>query len=303
MVLTGIPLSQGIAWGQAIRATGGECFVVFSPERRVSALFMISGEEAECVNGPVMDWARAPSPQELNEQFGMVVYALHHSLPQIKSIRLRPRLSQEGLQFLQANLAFPIDRVDQARTLVILLESSIENQWKALASRIRHEISRAQRAGVQVNSRDAKDRLNDFWEQVRVFYRSRGLYAPELSFIETLLQDSELRGQLISSVHEATQSVSEVLVIEYKGVGYYFYAHEIRGKECPNLSLNACAQWEAMKTLISREVKAYDLNGILHPENKGEEILGYVGVDAYKRKFKGEVVDYASPLICFGDAR
>ena len=301
MVLPGLPLSQGIAWGRAIRAAGGECFVVFSPERRVSALFMISGNEAECVNGPVMDWTRTPSAQELNEQFGMVVYALHQSLPHLKSIRLRPRLSQEGLQFLQANLAFPMDRIDQARTRLIVLESTREHQWNALSPRIRHEISRAQRSGVRVTVRSAQERFPDFWSQVRPFYQARGLYVPEASFVEALLQDSELRGQVISATHEPSQSVSEILVIDYKGVAYYFYAHESRGEGCPNVSLNACAQWEAMKELISRGVKGYDLNGLIHPENQKGENEAYRGVDAYKRKFRGETVDYASPLICFGD--
>jgi hypothetical protein len=302
MVLSGLPLSQGIAWGRAIQASGGECFIVFSPERRVSALFMVAGIEAECVNGPVMDWARTPNAQELNEQFGMVVYALHQCLPRLKKIRLRPRLSLEGLDFLRAHLAFPMDRVDQARTRLILLESTPESHWVELSPRIRQEISRAQRSGVTVSVRDAQERFKDFWDQVRAFYQARGLYAPEDSFVEALLQDSEMRGQVISSRHEPSRSFCEILVINYKGVGYYFYAHESRGETCPKVSLNVCAQWEAMKELIARGVKGYDLNGILHPDHQNAENAAYAGVDAYKRKFRGETVDYASPLICFGDA-
>ncbi|NDG85943.1 MAG: hypothetical protein EBX52_13020, partial [Proteobacteria bacterium] len=141
MRLPDLPLSQELSWGRAVLAIESGAWIVFSPERRVSALFMISGTDAECVNGPVLDWSGIESARELNERIGTVVYALHQAHPALQNIRLRPRLLKEQFEFLRTHSAFPLDQVDRACTAVIRLKSTPEEQWRALPGRVRHEVS------------------------------------------------------------------------------------------------------------------------------------------------------------------
>lgn len=307
MGLSNPPLSQDLSWGRAAMAIGSGAWVVFSPERRVSALFLISGDEAECVNGPVLDWPRIDSARELNEQLGMAVYALHQACPGLKSIRLRPRLSPAEFEFLRAHSAFPVDRIDRACTSVIPLRASQEEQWRSLPGRIRHEVSRSFRAGVRVTERDAGEDLAGFWNKVLPFYAKRGLYAPGPAFMEAMLGGGGIRGRVFTAALSASGVESEagILVVDSGETGFYLYAYEERAEGCPNVSLNAPAQWEALKHLIGQGVRRYDLNGILHPQERslapeGPDLEGFRGVDAYKRKFKGDAVEYVVPSLGFG---
>jgi hypothetical protein len=105
---------------------------------------------------------------------------------------------------------------------------------------------------------------------------------------------------LISASHEQSESSGEMLLLLCGGVGIYFFAHETRSETCPKISLNVCAQWEAIKICIRTGVRHYDLNGVSDPNSIEEGKESYSGVDFYKRKFKGREVLYFNPIICFG---
>jgi len=295
-----MPPSQTLAWGGAVEAVSGKGVIVFSRELRISALFIVSGLEAECINGPVMDWEAIRSSEILNQAIARVVHALVHANPDLVSIRLKPRLRSGPFGFLSDHLAFPVDRVDRSHTLMINLAPDEEAQWSQLPSRIRHEISRARKAGVQVSLHQDSEAIFSFWSGVRNFYGSRGLYAPEYSFVESLLFSDcpGLEGQVIRAEHPESGSFSELLLIHVGSRSYYFYAFDQRTETCPNISLNACAQWEAIREAARRGSLTYDLNGIL--KKGGADPGSFSGVDQYKRKFKGEEVEWFSPLICFG---
>jgi hypothetical protein len=304
MRLPALPLSQEISWGRAALAIGRDARVVFSPQRRVSALFLISGDQAECVNGPVLDWPRIGNSRELNEQLGMVVYALHRAVPGLRSILLRPRLSGSEYEFLRNHSAFPVDRIDRASTVVIPVGSSCEWQWQALPGRIRHEVSRAHRAGARARVRDAKEGFAGFWDSLLAFYQKRSLFAPELRFMEALLGQEGVRAWIVTSRHLSSASEAGVLVVNTQETAFYLYAYEERTEECPNISLNALAQWDALRLMIDAGIQNYDLNGILNPLERSDVAHeggagGFRGVDAYKRKFKGVQVDYIIPSIVF----
>ncbi|MBU6154612.1 MAG: hypothetical protein KGP28_09955 [Bdellovibrionales bacterium] len=303
LYVPGFPLSQTLEWGYALRDEVQVPFVVFSPERRVASLFTVSGTLAECVNGPVLDWSRIHSARELNEQVSMVVYALHKSNSGLRSIRIRPRLQEKEFVFLREHLAFPLDQVDEARSMILDLQETEDAQLRALPARIRNEISRSLRSGVRVVSRETSDGISDFWGFTREFYRERGLPLPEEEWIRGLLfgnRDWALKSKLISAFHEESGSQASLLLVWFGGVALYFFAHEIRTSSCPKISLNVCAQWEAMMACIRSGVRHYDLNGVLAPHEASKEAEPYRGVDFYKRKFKGREVEYRSPTICFG---
>ena len=323
-----LPLSQSIAWATAAESVSGNCVLVFSPERKVSALYLISGDQAECVNGPILNWESIHDHEDLNEQISMAVFALYQGCPWLQNIRIRPRLDQNHFLFLAKNSAFPIVQTDLAQTMVIELDDSEEKMWMNLPTRIRHEINRARSAGVETETVDLDGHLSIFWENTRKFYQSRNLFVPEEPWIRSLLDHfssactrttpsnigfadgssdpksvytTENSAQIIRAAHPASGSVSEILVLHTHDVSYYFYAHEIRGESCPNISLNACAQWEAIRSSAKRGSLYYDLNGILHLEHRNAEHDSYAGVDRYKRKFKGKEIEYFSPLITFSN--
>ena len=305
-----LPLSQSISWAMAAQSVSGNCMLVFSPERKVSALYLISGDQAECVNGPILDWDRIRDHEDLNEQISMAVFALYQGCPWLQTIRIRPRLDQKHFLFLAKNLAFPIIQTDLAQTMVIELDNSDEKMWLNLPARIRHEISRGRTAGVVTESIPIESHLSSFWDQTRKFYQKRNLFVPEESWIRSLLGSftadqsgviGEFSAQILRATHAASGSISEILVLHTHDVSYYFYAHETRSESCPNISLNACAQWEAIRSSANQGSLYYDLNGILHPEHRNAEHDSYAGVDRYKRKFKGKEIEYFSPLITFSN--
>jgi hypothetical protein len=300
-----IPLSQTLAWAAAAESVSGNCVLVFSPERKITALYLISGNQAECVNGPVLNWESIRSPEDLNEQISMSVFALHQGCPWLQNIRIRPRLNQKNFLFLAKNSAFPIIQTDLAQTMLIELDDSKEKMWNQMPARIRHEIHRARSAGVITEIIDLENNLGQFWDNTRRFYQARGLFAPEERWIRALLSSHTLNGcdsaQIIRASHPASGSISEILVLHTHDVSYYFYAHENRNESCPNISLNACAQWEGIQSAATLGAAYYDLNGILHPEHQSAENETYQGVDFYKRKFKGKTLDYFSPLISFSN--
>ncbi len=298
------PLSQSLEWGHAFSAPDRHPFVVFSPERKAASLFAVSrdGTEAECVNGPVLDWERIRDPRGLNEQISMSVFALHQAKPGLRSVRLRPRLGLPEFEFLREHLAFPLDRVDYARTMVLDLADSVDGQWRSLPSRIRSEIKRSHRHGVRVELVSDVEAIDDFWAKTRAFYHSRGLPIPDRDWIHGLLSGRGERGiesDVITAFHEKSGSEASLLLLRFGGVGIYFFAHESRGLECPNLSLNVSAQWEAMKACMGSGLRHYDLNGILPPKHGEGGVDPYQGVDFYKRRFKGREVEYCNPLIRF----
>ena len=297
------PLSQTLAWGNAIESLNGNSVVVFSPERKVSAVYVIFEDEAECINGPILNWQSINNAEDLNEQISMAVYALHQGHPYLKTIKIRPRLDQKNFLFLAKNLAFPIDQTDLAQTMLIPIADSEQKQWLQIPPRVRHEINRATHAGVKTESIRFEDGISDFWRKTRSFYESRSLFMPEEPWIHALLNhqnESILEGEIIRASHTDSDSVSEILVLHTFDVSYYFYAHEQRSENCPNISLNACAQWAAIRSSLIKGSLYYDLNGTLHPEHSSPDNNSYSGVDQYKRKFKGKELDYFSPVICFG---
>jgi hypothetical protein len=300
-----IPLSQTLAWAAAAESVSGNCILVFSPERKISALYLITGDQAECVNGPVLNWEHIRSPEDLNEQISMSVFALYQGCPWLQTIRIRPRLNQKNFLYLAKSSAFPIIQTDLAQTMLIELDDSKEKMWDHLPARIRHEIHRARSSGVTTETLDLEHDLTQFWEKTREFYQSRGLFVPEEEWIRSLLYTHTSTGcdsaQIIRASHPASGSISEILVLHTHDVSYYFYAHENRNESCPNISLNICAQWEAIQTAATLGATYYDLNGLLHPEHRSSENETYLGVDHYKRKFKGKEIEYFSPLITFSN--
>lgn len=297
-LISGMPLSQTPEWGRAAAELQTEAFLIFSPERRTSALFLVSGSEAECVNGPVLDWDRIHDSKDLNEQISMSVYALLQAAPGVSKVMLRPRLDQAQFERLQAGLAFPIDGVDRSCTLQIPIQASRKEQWRDLSPRIRHEVTRGLREGAVASRLELESGLEGFWERVSPFYRARNLVIPSLNWVRRLLDEKGgISGDLISVRHESSQSLSEILVLQSGASGIYFYGHESRGRSCPNISLNALAQWEALQWARERGASFYDLNGLRHPE--ATETADYLGVDRYKRKYRGQEIFYFNPRIVF----
>ena len=296
---TNLAPSQTPAWGMAGLHLGVEPILVFSPERRISALFFRNGTEAECVNGPVYDWSRIETGTEQNELIGMTVHALLKCRPEITRVTLRPRMPADNLTPFLERSAFPEDGVDRSSTSIVNIESSSDSElFQNLGSRIRHEVRRSERSGVRSEILDTSSALDGFWQRCSELYRDKELWLPPIGWIRTLADQSQNGVSIFRSTHPTTGSLCEVMTFAVGTQAFNLFAAETRSPDCPNLSLNAVAQWEAIRTLRSQGIRAYDLNGIAHPmtETPGT----FRGVDAYKRKFKGRLIEFAHPLIRFG---
>ncbi len=296
------PVSQTLAWGKSIDSIHGKSILVFSPERNISGLFMIEGSRAECVNGPVLDWTSIQDASSLNEQVSLVVYALHQSHPQTTEVLLRPRLLESQFKFLEQHLAFPIEQCDQAQTMTLALKGDEQSLFLSLPAKIRHEIKRAENSNIEYSVRDARENLENFWSRTVEFYQSKSLFIPPHEWIKSLITNSvdPISSSIITVRHQPSQSVSEIMILHLHGISFYFYAYEMRTESCPNISLNTYAQWQALCLSQTKGSHTYDLNGLLHPSQKSEDDHHYRGVDFYKRKFKGQELNYFSPLIQFG---
>jgi hypothetical protein len=298
-----LPVSQTLAWAAAAETLNGSGVLVFSPSRKITALFLVSGLAAECVNGPVLDWNSISTAADLNEQVSRVVYALLQAVPGLEQVRLRPRLMSGQYEFFKNSIAFPVGDLSKAQTMVLDLCSGFDEQWLALPSRIRHEVSRAKTAGVTVAQAQVREALPEFWKRVMKFYQERSLFIPDRTWIDSLLTNelSPLRSEIWIASHEASNSHAGILVVHSGKSSHYFYAYEEKGPNCPNISLNSCLQWEAIQGAIRAGSTTYDLNGILHRDHQmqgGDP--DFKGIDQYKRKFKGREIEFHSPVIGFG---
>ncbi len=290
--------SQTPAWGGAGKVLGVEPILVFSPERRISALFFTKGNEAECVNGPVHDWSIPGSATEQNELIGMTVHALLKCRPEVTQVTLRPRMTEVELGHFIERSAFPSDRVDRSSTMTIPLETPGESSlFESLGSRIRHEVRRAVRGEVTTEVHDAEKVIEPFWERCSDLYKKKALWLPPIEWIRSMVNDPHQRALFVRSLHLPTGSLCEVLSVSPGPVAFNLFSVESRNPSCPNLSLNAVAQWTTAKILRERGLQAYDLNGIAHRDSQDS---GFTGVDAYKRKFKGRIIEFAHPMLRFG---
>ncbi len=291
--------SQTPEWGTAGIQLGVEPILVFSPERRISALFFRKGSEAECANGPVYEWTRIDSATEQNELIGMTVHALLKCNPEITRVTLRPRMAEAELDPFLERTAFPADGVDRSSTMILSLQSPDESDlFQTLGPRIRHEVRRAGRSQVKTEQLDSASAMAPFWKRCSDLYSKKGLWIPPVDWIRSFVDHPDHGISIFRSTHLPTGSLCEVLVFEAGTSAFNLFAAESRTSDCPNLSLNASAQWEAIKTLHKLRLRTYDLNGVSHPDTETPE--GFLGVDAYKKKFKGRSVRFAHPVLRFG---
>jgi hypothetical protein len=290
--------SQTPAWGKAGTFLGVEPILVFSPERKTSALFFRKGSEAECANGPVHDWSQLESAAEQNELIGMTVHALLKCRPEVTQVTLRPRMTEEDLPRFIGRSAFPADRVEYSSTMILPIDGLDESTlFESLGPRIRHEVRRAIRAEVITEVYEAGSVIEPFWERCSELYAKKEIWFPPLEWMRSLVNEPQQRASITRSLHLPTGSLCEVLSVSTGPVAFNLFTAESRKTSCPNLSLNALAQWTTAKILRERGLIAYDLNGIAHRDSRDP---GFTGVDAHKRKFKGRILNFAYPALRFG---
>ena len=298
------PLSQTLAWGKAIETAQGNVITVFSPDQCAFALYHFNNEElAECTNGPCLNWNLIQDQQKLEQMLSTLVYAFHQAKPKVKKIKIKPRLEEAQFQFLEKNLSFPIDLIEKTQTLLVPVLQNEEDRWRHLSPRIRSEIKRSQKQDLVITTSEGIDGIELFWAELEKFYQLKKLFLPPLHWIQTFLIEGKkcgIESQRIKVEEKNSQSFCEILVLHFQSNSYYFFAHETRTPQCPKVSLNVIAQWEALRCASQNKTINYDLNGVLHPEQSEDQKTSYSGVDLYKRKFKGVLLNRLSPEIGFG---
>jgi hypothetical protein len=293
------PLSQTLAWGDAIAALGGQAFLVFSPDEGVGGLVHAVEGGFECINGPCLHWDER---SQIARQFATFAMAMAKLGPGFSFLRIQPRWSQSLLESRLGNLPVSPHEVFQASTLQVTVHENEARRLSAVTPRLRRSLSVARRAQVQVRSQDAdQESLTEFVSQMKIFGQSKGFYVPDAAWLQGLASPSadakrenlrflitEARAdgvltKLLTCIHRTSES----------GSAHYLFGYDQRDEGArASLSTAAAAHFHVLEHCAALGIATYDLNGFTDPADVEHP---YAGVSQFKSQFRGQVIHYASP--------
>ncbi len=295
-----IPLSQTLAWGEAIIALGGRAYLVFSPEEQVGGMVhsVQEGFECafECINGPYLNW---DDRANIARQFATFVMAVTRLGPPFSSLRVQPRWLLSELESRLKLLPVPPREVSQASTIHLPVQSCESERLASVTPRLRRSLSVAKRAQVQVRSFEADSKqVSEFAFGIRKFGQEKGFYVPDENWLQSLIKKEETvrRESLFFFITEAKTegAMTSLLTCVHGSMAHYLFGYDERDDRArSSLSTSAAAHFHVLENCASRGVKTYDLNGYTDPTDFTHP---YAGVSRFKAQFQGEIINYASPL-------
>jgi lipid II:glycine glycyltransferase (peptidoglycan interpeptide bridge formation enzyme) len=304
---TEAPLSQTLAWANAIQAVSGRSFLVFSPDEMVGGIVFCAtpkssqeGSHLECVNGPILNW---DNPHAVTRQFATFAMAASKLDRNFRSLSLKPRWeSSQTDQRLSLLPISPTARV-QAATLVVPIKKSENEQFQSFHSRMRRTLSTTWKTQIETSwERVTADLLTQFVPALSDFGKRNSFSVPPLPWFLRLTQTSEGSSSqskqfwLATSVKHDNHSVvskTQVLIWLKGNRAYYLFGYENRASELKSsISTSAAAQWEVIRQCSRNEILNYDLNGYLIDASPNHP---YYGVCRFKEQFAGQVIQYDHP--------
>jgi hypothetical protein len=294
------PLSQTLAWAEAIESVGARAFLVFSPDERVGGVVHSSDALAcdfECVNGPLLDWDDAEKATRQLATFAMAVAKLSHTF---KSLQLQPRWLSQEIHSRIEHLPIEPREILRAATLQVPVKASVSDQFKSLSPRLRRTLSRAQCHGVRVQTRPIDlSELGDFVSSARRVGESKGFFVPAEGWFRALIGDNpeEVRESLafwITRAHVEGSRTSLLTCVHGK-TAHYLLGFDERAHGAPSsLSTSAVAHFDVLEHCAESAIEIYDMNGFTDPSDQSHP---YSGVSRFKAQFSGTPIEYASPLL------
>lgn len=293
-----IPLSQTLAWGDAITALGGKAYLVFSPDERVGGLVHSAEGGLECINGPYLNWDH---PADVARQFATFTMAMAKLSSHFSFLKIQPRWSHEVLSARLEKLPIPPREVFEASTLQISVRRSETERLAAVTPRLRRSLSVARRAQARVQSWDAdRDKVASFAGAMKAFGKTKGFYVPDVAWFQKLVgpvnpesgtQREDLRFMITEA--QAEGSLTQLLTCVHGKSAHYLFGYDQRDDLSKTaVSTSAVAHFHVLAHCAERGVATYDLNGFTDPHDKEHP---YAGVSQFKSQFCGEVVRFASP--------
>lgn len=181
------------------------------------------------------------------------------------------------------------DRLLNVATVVIDLCDSEETLWRALGTKGRNAVRRAEKLGaVLEEAEDVANALDRFEELSREAVARYGLRYPALSTLAKMAADGRA---LIYCARTGTRAAANVSVV-YVAAGAGFYMHGATAKETVT-GLGQFVQWQIVRHLRDRGLCWYDLGGITSKESDDP-------ITRFKRSIGGEFVDLGNEYIFRG---
>jgi hypothetical protein len=290
-----IPLSQTLAWGEAVIALGGKAYLVFSPDEKVGGLVHSVDGGLESINGPYLHWDHRAS---IARQFATFAMAMAKLSPEFSFLRIQPRWLQGQLQDRLGNLPIPPREVFEASTLQVRVRESETERLAAVTPRLRRSLSVARRSQVQVQSWDAVgERLTEFAHAMKTFGKTKGFYVPEMAWLQGLIYSEngarreDLRFLITDAKAEGSRT--QLLTCIQGNSAHYLLGYDQREDSAKgSVSTAAAAHFHVLSKCAEQGIATYDLNGFTDPSDLSHP---YAGVSQFKSQFRGEVLRYASP--------
>lgn len=292
------PLSQTLTWARAIESQGAEVIVAFNPELQIGGLGFVQQDQIEIINGPIIN----TESKNLQQEIATFVYALTQARKNLKKILLKPRFPKNISAELIKKINFPVEKIEEAATK-ILIPQKIEDFLANSSSKFRSEYKHIVEHNPQVTSTHMNnDELDGFYQAQSDFYKTRNIYCPAIDWFKALMIDNPYTDleNIKFTLFKATldsQISTQLLICSHGEKAYYLFGNEKRTGDAPNISLNLVAQIYALEKSFQNNIKTYDFNGYIV---NCETTDVYYGVNQFKKKFEGEVLEYASPEFIFG---
>lgn len=291
------PLSQTLTWARAIESQGAEVIVAFNPELQIGGLGFVQQDQIEIINGPVIN----VGSNNLQQEIATFVYALTQAKKSLKKILLKLRLAKNISDELIKKINFPVEKVEEAATK-ILIPQKIEDFLANSPSKFRSEYKQIMEFQPQITSEKMNSNLlPDFYQAQLAFFKTRNIFCPTIDWFKALMIDnsyaeSEKIEFMLFSAKLNSQISTQLLICSHGEKAYYLFGNETRSEDAPNISLNLATQVYALEKSAEKNIKTYDFNGFIV---NCEPTDVYYGVNQFKKKFEGEVLEYTSPEFIF----
>lgn len=153
----------------------------------------------------------------------------------------------------------------------------------------RYAIKSAQKSGVRIE-KVGKEKLSEFYSLLlETSQRDRFTVRP-ISYFESMMDNMGEHLNLYIAYYENTP-ISGAILITYGNRSLHLYgaSSNLHRDKMPNYLM----QWEMMSFAIENNIIIYDFGGIAAVEDENNPLYGLF---MFKRKFRGEVVEYVGEI-------